>query len=91
MTKPKNLYATDGLCHNSEAGQYSDECRRPATWLGRTADNFTMGFCDHCKANGYEAIEIVHWEPLDGDDRLGDPEHDRNAPRPSRENMDWGN
>lgn len=57
-----NLYATDGKCHNADTGTYGHECGKPATWLGTTAEGFTSGFCDKCKANGSEARTVKTWE-----------------------------
>lgn len=56
-----NLYAVDGLCHNAEPGTFNHECGKPATWLGTTAGGFTMGFCDACKREGWEASSCVSW------------------------------
>lgn len=62
MTKPTNLYAADGLCHNAQPGTYGHECGKPATWLGTTRSGFRSGYCDACKENGYEARHVVRWE-----------------------------
>ena len=62
MTAPTNLYATDGLCHNAEPGAFNQECGRPATWIGRTRSGFHSGFCDKCKASGFEACAVIAWE-----------------------------
>lgn len=62
-SEAKNLYAVDGLCHNAEPGTYGHECGKPATWLGRRAGGDWSGYCDDCKANGYEARECRAWTP----------------------------
>jgi hypothetical protein len=49
-----NTYAIDGVCHNAEPGTFNHECGKPATFIGTRADGFTSGFCDACKANGWE-------------------------------------
>lgn len=59
---PDNLYATDGLCHDSEPGTFNHECGRPAKWLGVTAAGFWSGYCDHCKQHGHEAKRVVRWQ-----------------------------
>jgi len=56
-------YVTDGACHNAEPGTYGHECRRPAEWIGTGARGFRSGFCSKCKANGFEARNVTHWEP----------------------------
>ncbi len=64
-----NLYATDGHCHNAQPGTYGHECGKPATWIGTDSNGFQSGFCDDCKANGYEARGLS-WrrkDPLDYD------------------------
>jgi hypothetical protein len=48
-------YATDGLCHNAEQGTFGHECGKPATWIGTQETGFRSGFCDDCKAHGWEA------------------------------------
>ena len=48
-------YATDGKCHNANAGTFGHECRKPATWLATNSRGFTMGVCDRCKTEGDEA------------------------------------
>jgi len=58
-----NLYALDGICHNAEPGTYGHECGKPAKWLGTGASGFQSGFCDDCKAHGYEAKGMVAWVP----------------------------
>ena len=60
-----NAYATDGKCHNAEAGSYNHECGRSAKWLGTYKNGFTMGFCERCKQRGYEAKTVVKWEAID--------------------------
>ena len=55
-------YATDGKCHNAQPGPYGHECGKPATWIGATRAGFRSGFCDECKRNGYEALDVVAWE-----------------------------
>jgi hypothetical protein len=62
--KATNLYATDGKCHNSEAGCYNQECGNPAVWLGTDRNGFASGFCEPCKEHGREARGIVHWEAI---------------------------
>lgn len=54
-------YATDGKRHNAEPGTFNHECGKPATWIGRTARGFESGYCDDCKARGYEARRVVSW------------------------------
>lgn len=56
-------YATDGKCHNAEPGTYGHECGKPATYLGTNAKGYTSGFCDTCKARGWEARGVVTWSP----------------------------
>ena len=57
-----NLYAVDGLCHNSEAGTMNHECGKPATWLGVMKGRLhAYGFCTTCKENGREARLAVDW------------------------------
>lgn len=56
-----NLYALDGVCHNAEPGTYGHECGKPAKWLGTSPGGFTSGFCNDCKANGYEAKRMTDW------------------------------
>lgn len=55
-------YATDGLCHNAEAGTFNHECGKPATWIGKTKNGFKSGFCSECKEHGREARGIISWE-----------------------------
>ncbi len=61
-----NLYATDGKCHNANAGTYGHECSKPAVWLGRSPTGFTSGFCDDCRRNGTEGRGCVAalWRPI---------------------------
>jgi hypothetical protein len=61
---PTNAYATDGKCHNAEAGTYGHECGKPATWLGTDRNGFASGFCSDCKEHGREARGNVKWTPL---------------------------
>lgn len=61
-----NSYATDGKCHNAQAGSFGDECGRSATWIGTKANGFRSGYCDGCKANGHEARAVVAWERIGG-------------------------
>lgn len=56
-------YATDGKCHNAEAGSFGNECEAPATWIGVFGTGFRSGFCDQCRKGGAEARDIVCWEP----------------------------
>lgn len=65
MSDPTNLYATDGLCHNSDAGRYGDECGAPATWLGISKDGWGSGFCDRCKEHGTEAARMSTWRRIE--------------------------
>lgn len=66
-------YATDGRCHNAEPGTFGHECGKPATWIGtkkqapeaHPAPAFRSGFCDDCKANGYEAKQFSQWERVE--------------------------
>lgn len=58
-------YADDGKCHNAQSGTYGHECGRPAQWLGTKANGYSSGFCTECKRWGYEARDVVTWEPLD--------------------------
>jgi hypothetical protein len=64
---PKNLYATDGLCHNANVGTFNHECGKPATWVGvwRTNLSFGSGFCDHCMEHGDEAVNFTNWRRLE--------------------------
>lgn len=64
MNLPQNPYATDGKCHNSNPGTYGHECGKPATWIGVKPNGFGSGFCDECKAHGYEAKAYTVWEKL---------------------------
>ena len=57
-------YAIDGKCHNAEPGTFNHECGKPATWRGTASTGFVSGFCDECKAEGYEARDIVVWTRL---------------------------
>lgn len=59
---PRNLYATDGRCHNAQRGTYGHECGEPAVWLGTKASGFQSGFCDRCRTHGDEATGFVAWE-----------------------------
>jgi len=59
-----NLYVTDRLCHNAEPGTYGHECGKPATWIGTNKRGFSMGYCDACKATGYEARDCVAWKRM---------------------------
>lgn len=65
MTRPSNLYATDGKCHNAEPGHYGHECGKPATWLGIQPTGFASGFCDDCKVRGYERRGFPCWERIE--------------------------
>ena len=84
-------YATDGKCHNAEPGTFGHECGKPATWIGRaptthTRDGFhRVGFCDDCKANGYEAKQFGGWEriPPAPSKALGSPTGD-DDPEPGK-------
>lgn len=58
-----NLYATDGLCHNSNPGTFNHECGKPARWLGTNRRGFKSGLCDCCKQGGYEARDC-DWQPI---------------------------
>ncbi len=58
---PRNLYATDGRCHNAQHGSFGHECGKPATWIGTKANGFSSGFCDACKASGDEAGAYSSW------------------------------
>lgn len=60
-------YATDGRCHNAEAGTFNHECGRPAAWIGRYPKGYESGFCDECKAHGREARGVVRWTPVEGE------------------------
>ncbi|ACM33608.1 MULTISPECIES: hypothetical protein [Pseudomonadota] len=62
---PTNSYATDGKCHNAEAGTYGHECGKPAAWIGTNHRGFSSGFCDDCKRHGYEARDVVAWHHVD--------------------------
>ena len=53
--------ATDGKCHNSEAGWYNQECGKPAVWLGTKANGFQSGFCARCRTDGWERNGYVTW------------------------------
>lgn len=55
-------YATDGKCHNSEAGTFGHECGKPARWIGTKANGFRSGFCLHCGRYGREAAGVIKWE-----------------------------
>ena len=57
-------YATDGVCHNSEAGWYNQECGKPAVWLGTKTSGWVSGFCDACKRDGRERLGVVTWEAI---------------------------
>jgi hypothetical protein len=57
-------YATDGKCHNAEPGSLNHECGKPATWIGTTETGFRSGFCDVCKATGWEARDVISWEAV---------------------------
>lgn len=59
-----SLYALDGVCHNAEPGTYGHECGKPAKWLGTDRTGFTAGFCDDCKANGFEAKGKTGWRQV---------------------------
>ena len=61
-SKPTNLYATDGRCHNAEPGTYGHECGKPAKWIGTKPDGFSSGFCNDCKVRGHEAQAYTVWE-----------------------------
>jgi len=56
-----NAYATDGKCHNSNAGSYNHECGKPAQWIGITKKGWASGYCDACKKNGTEARLVAEW------------------------------
>lgn len=58
-------YATDGKCHNAQRGTYGHECGKPAVWLGRKANLYTCGFCDHCKNHGDERHDFETWRRID--------------------------
>lgn len=58
----RNLYASDGLCHNAETGTYGHECGKPATWIGTKTSGWASGFCDHCKDHGAERHGFANWE-----------------------------
>jgi hypothetical protein len=49
------ICAIDGNCHNSEPGTFGHECGKPAVGLGTAPDGFASGFCDECRARGWEA------------------------------------
>lgn len=51
-------YATDGKCDNVEPGTFNHECGRPATWVGTHPNGFKSGYCDDCRAFGYEARNV---------------------------------
>jgi len=57
-------YATDGRCHNAQAGTFGHECGKPAVWVGTRADGFQCGFCDDCRQRGHEARAYVSWRPF---------------------------
>lgn len=57
-------YATDGKCHNSNAGTFGHECGRPATWLGQKPNGYQSGFCDQCKEHGDERHAFTSWIKL---------------------------
>jgi hypothetical protein len=57
-------YAIDGKCHNAERGTYGHECGKPAVWVGETRTGYRCGFCSECKRNGYEARDVVSWQPF---------------------------
>lgn len=61
---PTNLYAIDGLCHNAELGTFGHECGRPARWIGTNRNGFACGYCDACKAGGFEARDVVEWRAI---------------------------
>lgn len=64
--------ATDGLCHNMARHTKrfptdSDECLKPAQWLGGTdmpdGSIWWSGVCDECKAAGGDVVNnIRHWK-----------------------------
>ncbi len=56
-----STYATDGRCHNANPGTYGHECGRARTWIGIQPSGFRQGFCDRCKADGYEARTVTQW------------------------------
>jgi len=60
-----NLYAVDGLCHNAEPGTYGHECGKPATWVGTKPSGWQSGFCDDCRARGFEAAGFTTWTRKD--------------------------
>ena len=55
-------YATDGKCHNANAGTYGHECGKPATWIGTSRTGFRSGYCTKCKEHGDEGMRCVAWE-----------------------------
>jgi hypothetical protein len=57
-------YHADGICHNSEPGTYGHECGKPAVWLGTKENGWQCGFCDHCRHHGFEAKDMMTWEPM---------------------------
>jgi hypothetical protein len=61
MSTFTNAYATDGKCHNSNAGSYNHECDKPAVWIGVNRNGWACGFCDSCKKGGSEAKLMVEW------------------------------
>lgn len=64
MFNKQNQYATDGRCHNAEAGAYGHECGKPATWLGVMSNGWASGFCDQCKEHGHERFDFPTFEKL---------------------------
>lgn len=71
-------YASDGKCHNAQPGTYGHECGKPSTWIGVRKDRmFKMGFCDHCKENGYEARKYDLW--IKSVDHYAHPDFDMNT------------
>lgn len=59
-----NLYAIDGVCHNSEPGTFGHECGKRATVIGVNSRGFASGFCESCKTAGFEAAGITQWEVI---------------------------
>jgi hypothetical protein len=59
-----NLYATDGLCHNSEPGTFGHECGKPARFIGKLRNGMQMGFCLDCRWHGTEAEQVKAWERI---------------------------
>ena len=62
--KATNAYATDGKCHNANAGTFNHECGKPAKWLGKTRSGFVSGYCAYCKECGDEARKVVAWQAV---------------------------